>query len=115
MDTLFEELAMIVFTALQLDCPVLSGNMGHHIEYEEVGDKFARIAVSGPSYDVKKWEKTGSIEFTHEYDYAISVNKVGAFGGRSTKSKHWANRSVVKACQAIANAHNAEVIVNVEL
>lgn len=115
MDTLYEELAMLVFTGLQLDCPVLSGNMQNHIEYEEVGSDFTRICVSAPSYELNTWKKTGKIKYTNEYDYAVSVNNVGAFMGRSTKSKHWANKSIVKSCRAIAQNYNAEVIVNVEL
>ena len=114
-DTLYEELTMLVFTALQLDCPVMSGNMKNHIEYEEVGSDFTRIGISGPSYDIATWKKTGSIEHTGEYDYAVSVNNVGAFMGKSTKSRHWANKSIVKACRTIANVYGAEVIVNVEL
>ena len=114
-DTLYEELTMLVFTSLQLDCPVLSGNMQHHIEYEEIGSNFSRISVSGPSYDINTWRKTGAIEYNGEYDYAVSVNEVGAFLGRSKKSRHWANKSIVKACRTIAKIYGAEVIVNVEL
>lgn len=114
-DTLYEELKNLVFTTLQLDCPVMSGNMKSNVEFEEVGSLFSRIAISGPSYNISKWQKTGVIEYTGEYDYAVSVNNVGAFNGKSTKSKHWANKSVVKACQAIASKYGAEVIVNVEL
>ena len=114
-DTLYEELTMLVFTTLQLDCPVMSGNMKNHIEYEEVGDDFTRISVSGPSYDIDTWKKTGKIEYTDEYDYAVSVNEVGAFMGKSTKSRHWANKSIVKVCRIIAKEYKAEVIVNVGL
>lgn len=112
-DTLYEELTMLVFTTLQLDCPVMSGNMKNHIEYEEFGSNFCRIGVSGPSYDISTWKKTGSIEHTGEYDYAVSVNEVGAFNGKSSKSRHWANKSVIKACEAIAKMYDAEVIVDV--
>ena len=114
-DSLYAELTSLVFSTLLLDCPVMSGNMKHHIEYEEVGSDFTRIAISGPSYDISKWRTTGEIEHDGKYDYAISVNNVGAFAGRSTKSKHWANKSIVKACRTIAGLYGAEVIVNVEL
>ena len=114
-DTLFEELTMLVFTALKLDCPVMSGNMKSGIEYDDIQDDFARIVVSAPSYDISYWKKTGIIEHTDSYNYAVSVNNVGAFMGRSKKSKHWANKSVVKACRAVASAYNAEVIVDVGL
>lgn len=114
-DTLYQELVSLVYSTLLLDCPVMSGNMQHHIEHEEVGVNFTRISVSGPSYDINKWRTTGNIEYNGKYDYAVSVNSVGAFGGRSKKSKHWANKSIVKACRAVASSHGAEVIVNVEL
>ena len=114
-DTLYEELTMLVFTCLQIDCPVMSGNMQHNIRYEDVGSKETRISVSGPSYSIPYWKKTGIIEHTGQYDYAISVNEVGAFNGRSKKSRHWANKSVVNACKAIAPSYDAEVVVDVEL
>lgn len=112
---LFNELTMLVYTDLKIECPVLSGSMASHIELEEIQKDFARISVSGPSYDLAKWRKEGYVEYTGEYDYAVSVNNVGAFGGRSTKSKHWANRAITNACRAIAQIYGAEVIVDVEL
>ena len=114
-DDLFNELNSLIYTTLKLDCPVLSGNMQSHINIEETTDDFTRISVSGPSYDGKKWRKTGIIEHDGKYDYAVSVNALGAFYGRSKKSKHWANKSIVKVCQIIAAKYNAEVIVNVGL
>ena len=114
-ENLFDELTMLVFSVLKIECPVLSGNMASHIEMEDLQKDFARISVSGPSYDLKKWRKEGIIEYTGDFDYAVSVNNVGAFGGRSTKSKHWANRAIVKACRAIGHIYDAEVIVDVEL
>ena len=114
-DNVHEELVMLISTSLELNCPVLSGNMSSHIDLEEYTDKFARISVSGPSYDLGEYRQTGRIVYNDKYDYAISVNEVGAFLGRSKKSRHWANRSVEKACRAIANMYNGEVIVNVEL
>lgn len=113
-DTLYQELVSLVYSTLLLDCPVMSGNMQHHIKYEEVGSDFTRISISGPSYDIKKWRTTGEIEYDGEYDYAISVNNVGAFNGRSTKSKHWVQKALVKASRAIASSYRAEVIVDVE-
>ena len=114
-DTLYQELTMLIYTVLQLDCPVMSGNMQEHINYEQVENDFSRISISAPSYDVEWWKRTKQIEYTGEYDYAVSVNNVGAFMGKSTKSKHWVNKSIVKACEAIAPSYNAEVIVDVEL
>ena len=115
MDSLHEELTMLVMSSLEIDCPVLSGNMSSHIEMEEMNNGFARISISGPSYDLKEYRKTGRIVYTNEYDYAISVNNVGAFNGRSTRSQHWANRALDKACRIIASKYNAEVVVDVEL
>lgn len=112
-DTLYTELVSLVYSTLLLDCPVMSGNMQHHIEHEEVGSDFTRISISGPSYDIKKWRTTGEIEYDGEYDYAVSVNNVGAFNGRSTKSKHWVQKALLKACNAVASAYGAEVINNV--
>lgn len=115
MDSLHEELTMLVMSSLEIDCPVLSGNMASHIATEEMGNGFSRIGISGPSYDLKEYNKTGRIVYNGRYDYAISVNNVGAFNGTSVKSRHWANRAVEKACRIIASKYNAEVIVNVEL
>ena len=114
-DTIYQEIAMLVYTNLELNCPVLSGNMKSHIEYDDVESNFTRISISGPSYDFNEWKKTGKINHTNQYDYAISVNELGAFMGKSKKSKHWANKAIVNACKAVAQVYNAEVIVDVEL
>lgn len=114
-DNLYTELVSLVYTNLELDCPVLSGNMRNNITHEEIGQNYTKLSVAGPSYDTNLWRKKGVVVHTYEYDYAVSVNNVGAFNGRSTKSKHWANKSIAKACRAIAQKYNAEVVVNVEL
>lgn len=114
-DNLLQELSMLVLISLQMDSPVLSGSMKNHIELVEMAGNVARIKISAPSYDIAKWRKTGMIEYTGEYDYAVSVNNVGAFSGRSTKSRHWVNKSLNKICRIIANQYGAEVINNVEL
>lgn len=114
-DQMFEELAHLINSGLLLDCPVMSGNMKSNIAMEEMGASFARIEISGPSYDIPEWRATGAIHHTGEYDYAVSVNGVGAFEGKSKKSRHWANKSVVKSCRAIATLYGAEVQVDVEL
>lgn len=114
-DDLFTHLTFLVFNNLKMECPILSGNMLNHIKIEDIQPKFVRIAIAGPSYDLRKWRQEGVIEYTGLYDYAVSVNNVGAFGGRSTKSRHWANRTIVNACKVIGQIYNAEVVVNVEL
>ena len=114
-NTLFSELVSLVNTSLLLNCPVLSGNMKANVQIEDIESNFARISISAPSYDISKWKKTGIIEHDGKYDYAISVNEVGAFGGKSTKSKHWVNKTIVNACRIIGSLYNAEVVVNVDL
>lgn len=110
---MYQELIVLIYSTLLIDCPVLSGNMQHHIEWEEVGHDFARIVIKGPSYDIHKWMTTGEIERDGKYDYAVSVNEVGAFNGRSKKSKHWVDKAIDKACNTIASIYGAEVIRNV--
>lgn len=115
MTNIYDELNSLILTNLKLNCPVMSGNMQSHIDVEESGDGYTRVVISGPSYDINKWKKTGAIILTNEYDYAASVNEKGAFEGRSKKSRHWANKSILAACKAIASVYGAEVIINVEL
>jgi hypothetical protein len=112
---MFQQLTNIVFTKLALECPILSGNMQHHIVNESFGTKEATISISGPSYDIAKWRRTGQIVHDGKYDYAISVNNVGAFNGKSKKSQHWVNKSLATSCEIIGKLYNAEVIVDVEL
>lgn len=107
---LVQDLTMLLLSSLRLDCPVLSGNMKTFISIEDVSEDEITISISGPSYDLKQWRKTGQIIHTNKFDYAPIVNAVGAFGGRSKKSKHWANKSIVKACQIKANEWGAEVV-----
>lgn len=110
---MYQELIVLIYSTLLIDCPVMSGNMQHHIEWEEVGKDFARIVIKAPSYDIKEWMRTGNIEHDGKYDYAVSVNEVGAFNGRSKKSQHWVDKAVKKACETIAGLYGAEVINNV--
>lgn len=115
-DTLFTKLVALVFAQLGNDCPVLSGNMSSHISYGSISPSEALIIVSGPSYDLSEWRKNRRIVLTNEFDYASSVNNLGAFMGKSKKSKHWANKSVVRACQIFAAEYpNMEVINNVAI
>lgn len=112
---MFQELTTLAYTKLVLESPILSGNMQHHIKMESIGSNEAKISISAPSYDITKWRKTGQIVHDGKYDYAISVNNVGAFNGRSKKSQFWVNRSLATTCEIIGKLYNAEVIVNVEL
>lgn len=110
-----EKLAVLVLTGLKLDSPVLSGNMKSHINIESVSDSEIVLSISGPSYDLPKWEETGQIIYTNEYDYALSVDTLGAFGGKSKKSKRWIEKSLKKSCDIKANEWEAEVVCNVQL
>lgn len=112
---MFEQLASLIATNLIIDCPILSGNMQSSIKFKDYIEGKATIEISGKSYNISKWEETGKIEYTGEYDYAISVNKVGAFGGKSKKSKHWANKSVVNSVKQLASVFGYEVIVDVDI
>lgn len=112
-DEIFIRLTELVFTTLGLDCPILSGNMQHHIDYEDKQDDYVQIVISAPSYDIAKWQKTGMIEYNGKFDYALSVNQVGAFNGRSKKSKHWVDKAIEKCCKAIGSEFNAKVSINV--
>ena len=115
-DTLFAELKSLVHEVVKLDCPILSGNMKAYIKIESIGQNEMTISISAPSYDLKKWKKTGVIQHTGEYDYAISVNKLGAFWGRSRKSQYWLNKSLNKACNIVAaNNEGVEVVNELEL
>lgn len=106
---MFEELVLLVFNCLRMDCPVLSGNMQQHIDIETIGNRYTKIVVSGPSYDQKTFRKTGQIVLTNEYDYAIAVNSMGAFG-KHNKSEKWVNRSLLRTCQVVAGGYGAKVI-----
>lgn len=111
---LFQELSSLVLTSLKLDCPILSGNMRANISFQPNSATESQIIISAPSYDTALWEKTGKIEYNGKYDYAVSVNNVGAFGGKSKKSKHWVNKSLEKACKVIGSLYDAEVVVDVD-
>lgn len=113
MDTLYEELVMLVYSGLRENSPVLSGNMLAHIEYANIDDNETTIVISGPSYDLEEWEKTKQIILTNEYDYALWVNKFGAFG-TGNKSKHWVNRALVDRASVVASDYDAELIVDIE-
>ena len=110
-----EQLSGLIKMFLQSESPILSGNMQSSIKFKDYVLGKATIEISGKSYNISKWEETGKIEYTGEYDYAISVNKVGAFGGRSKKSKHWANKSVVNSVKQLASVFGYEVIVDVDI
>lgn len=111
------KIANLVMTELSINCPVLSGNMKSHIEITEIGDDEITICISAPFYDLKEWKKSGVInyigspkKYPNFTDYAMWVNKMGAFG-RHNKSQYWANRAVYNSASTIANEMDA-ILVN---
>ena len=116
MHYLVEKIAKLLDSDLYLSCPVLSGNMRHHIDLNTVieGDEEMTIVISAPFYNLKEWQKTKRIEFTGDvingkHDYAEWVNTIGPFG-HSGRSTHWVNRSCYEVVTAIANEIGAQVI-----
>ncbi len=111
-----EKLYNLVDENLYLSCPVMSGNMRHHIDVNTVlaGDEEVSIVISAPFYDLKEWQKTGRVVLTgktvgDKHDYAYWVNALGAFakGGRDV---HWVHRAIYEACCTLASEIDAEVI-----
>lgn len=116
MDRTVEKIAILLEDDLYLSCPVLSGNMRHHIDLNTMlqSDEEAVIVISAPFYDQKEWEKNHKIVFTGKsvngkHDYAEWVNAIGPFG-RAGRSTHWVNRSIYEVVTAIANEIGAEVV-----
>lgn len=112
-----EQLYNLVDENLYLSCPVLSGNMRHHIDVNTVlaGDEEVSIVISAPFYDLNEFNKTGRIKFTGKtidgkHDYAYWVNKLGAFGGKNTRAKNWVHRAIYEAVCTFASQIDATVI-----
>lgn len=108
------KLVNLVSTELSINCPVLSGNMKSNLEITDIKENEITICISAPFYDLKEWKKTGVIKHTGKEvlgktDYAMWVNKLGAFG-RKNKSQYWVNRSVFSSTTTIANEIGAIVI-----
>lgn len=116
MNTTVQKLYTLLDEDLYLSCPVLSGNMRHHIAINAVGidDNEVTLCISAPFYDKKEWEENRRIVFTGKSvdgktDYAYWVNTIGPFG-RGGRDVHWVNRAIYETCQIIANEIGAEVI-----
>ena len=117
-------------SSLLLQCPILSGNMARHITKREGGlYNGGEIVISGPSYDLKNWKKTGKavpmktwretskgkMVKTYAFDYAFWVNEYGAFGTshhNSLPSKGWVDRTVALSVSSVGARWGAEVIIN---
>ena len=109
-----EALHSLLYTNLHLSSPVLSGNMRSWIEIGDITPDTKEIVIYAPFYDMKKWQKDGTIVYTGETihgktDYAQWVNDMGAFG-RHNRSEHWVNRCCYEVAQAIANEVGGTVI-----
>ena len=111
-----EKLYNLVDENLYLSCPVLSGNMRHHIDVNTVlaGDEEVNIVISAPFYDMKEWQKNHRIKYTGgikngKHDYAYWVNALGAFakGGRDV---NWVHRAIYEAVCTFASEIDAEVV-----
>lgn len=111
-----EKLYNLVDENLYLSCPVMSGNMRHHIDVNTVlkDDEEVEIVISAPFYDLTEWQKNHRVVFTGKtingkHDYAYWVNALGAFakGGRDV---HWVHRAIYEAVCTLASEIDAEVI-----
>lgn len=109
-----ERIYNLMYTRLYMhlvnQSPVLSGNMRHHIKGMGINGKTATIMISGPSYDVTRWRHTGSIVFTHKFNYAFWVNYLLSKKGRKKSSTGWVNRACVEVAEMIANEIGGIVI-----
>lgn len=111
-----EKLYQLVDENLYLSCPVMSGNMRHHIDVNTVlkGDEEVEIVISAPFYDMKEWQKNHRIKFTGEtidgkHDYAYWVNALGAFA-RGGRDVNWVHRAIYEAVCTLASEIDAQVI-----
>ena len=111
-----EKLYNLVDENLYLSCPVLSGNMRHHIDVNTVlkEDEEVEIVISAPFYDLKEFTKNHKIVYTGKiidgkHDYAYWVNAVGAFG-RGGRNVNWVHRAIYEAVTTFASEIDAQVI-----
>jgi len=110
MDEKLEKLYSLIYSSLNLNVPVLSGNMAQHIELVEIEPHKIVIKINAPYYDINIWEKEKRIvpvgPINGKSGYAQDVNLHGAWGSNNA-SKGWINRTLNEACQVIANEYNA--------
>lgn len=112
MDIKLEKLYTLLNSMLINDAPELSGNLKNHIHIVEVEPHKIVIKINAPYYDTNIWYKENKIVYTGpkkgKTGYAVDLNKSGAWGSNN-KSKGWVNRTVKRACEAIANEYGAIV------
>jgi len=113
--TLLTKIQGLLNSNLIINSPVMSGNMQSRIMSRKKDNRTFEIEITAPNYDIAHWQKTDQIVIIGDYDYAASVNALGAFGGRSTKSKHWVNKTVINTIKTISALYvNTEVIIKIE-
>lgn len=141
--TIENTLRNFAYSKIKAVVPILSGNMAQHTIVSGQS-----IIVSGPSYDLKRWKRTGIVylykdrktyqkktsiastvnsgaktsisisksktkekHYTLAWDYAIWVNKYGAFGySHSLKSKHWLDMALMDVVDVVAGIYGATVV-----
>ena len=111
---MIEMIHSLLYTELELESPVLSGNMKSLIS-ESINDPSDReILIEAPFYDQGIWQKTGAVVHTGQNykgitDYSLWVNLLGGFATHN-KSQGWVNRCITTAVDSVANIYGAEVI-----
>lgn len=122
-----EKLFNLLNNDLYLTAPVLSGNTRNSIHVSKIDEDSFQIIIDPKFYDLNEWVKKGKpwkrvdgkligdiriikSKYPDIKSYAMWCNDLGAFGGKSTRSKHWVNRCVYEVCQTIANEIGAEVV-----
>lgn len=115
---IMEKIYSLLMTSLDINSPILSGNLKSNIELVDVTENSLIIAIKPGYYDVAKWEKEGILHFIGEKNgkisYADDVNNYGGFF-TNNESKHFANRSCFEVCNIIASECGAELINKLEL
>ena len=110
---MLEELQLLIYYNLVLESPVLSGNLQNMIDglglygLDPINNE-ARILITAPTYDMKKWKKEKVIVHDYRYDYANLLNETGAFGSHND-SEHWVNRVINRCCEEFARKHGGRV------
>lgn len=105
-DEIVEKIHSALFTSLQTNAPVLSGNTKNNIHQLDLNT----IVIEPMEYDVIAWEQAGILLFTgNPISYALDVELHGAFGTEN-KSKDWVKNTIRSVVNTIASEYNAEVI-----
>lgn len=114
MENLVGKMHSLLFTALTLKSPVLSGNMKTYIQTGDISEKQMEIIIDAPFYDMKQWLSSGVIIHTGETilgrtAYAEWVNRLGGFATHN-RSEGWVHRAILEVANVIANETGAEIV-----